>query len=276
MAAPGKYNDLKIIRMLDFGAVLDGEEFGEIRLPKRCLDKDSKTGDTVKVFLYTDSDDKIAATTDAPMAQVGDFAFLECIEVNDFGAFLDWGIPKDLFVPFREQKMKMEEGKSYVVYIYFDEESKRIAASSKVEKFLDNVFPKYEEYQEVEVMVIGQTDLGFKVIVNNLHTGMLYKNEVFQRLRNGQQLKAYVKKVRDDDKIDLLLDKPGPKKVDALSQKILDRLQEQGGFMNVTDKSSAEYIARIFGVSKKTYKKAIGALYKARMIRIEDDGIYMI
>lgn len=276
MIKPGNYHELIILRLLEFGAVLDGKELGEIRLPKRCLSDDAKPGDSIRVFVYLDSEDKPAATTDVPMAQVGEFALLECIQVNNVGAFLDWGIPKDLFVPFREQKMKMEEGKHYLVYVRLDEESGRIMATSKLEKYLDNVFPEYEEGQEVDIMVMGQTDLGYKVIVNGLQTGMLYKNEVFQRLRLGQRTKAFVKKVREDDKIDLLIDRPGPKKVDALSQRILDLLKDRGGYINITDKSDPEFISHIFGVSKKTYKKAAGALYKARLIRIEDDGIYLV
>lgn len=275
MSGLGHYNDFTILRFLEFGALLDGGEWGELKLAKRCIPDGAKAGDTVRVFLYTDSEDQPAVTTDAPLCEVGDFALLECLEVNNYGAFLDWGIPKDLMVPFREQKQKMETGRQYMVYVYVDESSKRIVASSKIERFLDQTFPRFEEGQEVKIKICGQNDLGYKAIIEGTHSGILYRNEIFRKLRIGEESTAFVKKVREDDKIDLILDRPGPKKVDALSQKILDTLADRGGFINVTDKSDPEFISMLFGVSKKTYKKAAGALYKARMIRIEDDGIYL-
>lgn len=275
MSGLGHYNDFTILRFLEFGALLDGGEWGELKLAKRCIPDGAKAGDAVRVFLYTDSEDQPAVTTDAPLCEVCDFALLECLEVNNYGAFLDWGIPKDLMVPFREQKQKMEPGRQYMVYVYVDESSKRIVASSKIERFLDQTFPRFEEGQEVKIKICGQNDLGYKAIIEGTHSGILYRNEIFRKLRIGEESTAFVKKVREDDKIDLILDRPGPKKVDALSQKILDTLADRGGFINVTDKSDPEFISMLFGVSKKTYKKAAGALYKARMIRIEDDGIYL-
>jgi predicted RNA-binding protein (virulence factor B family) len=277
MAEIGKYNVLKVVKDLDFGLYLDGgEELGEILLPRRYVPVNCTTGDELEVFIYLDSEDRLIATTEMPEATVGEFAFLKAVEVGKIGAFIDWGLPKDLLVPFREQKAKIEKGKSYVVYVYLDDESGRIAASSKIEKYLDNLPPDYEEGQEVDLMIFDQSDIGYKAIINNAHSGMLYANEVFRNLRRGDKLKGYVKKVREDDKIDLILEKPGYEKVDAISQSILDKLKKANGFLDVTDKSPADEISNRFGISKKSFKKAIGALYKQRVIDIEAEGIRLV
>jgi hypothetical protein len=192
---------------------------------------------------------------------------------NAVGAFLDWGLPKDLLVPFREQKQKLEVGQSCVVYVYVDRETNRIVASAKPEKFLDQLPVDFEEGQEVDLMIIKQTDLGYKAIINNTHTGMLYKNEVFQELENGERMKGYIRKIRPDKKIDLILHKPGYEKVDDISTAILDKIKSEGGYIAVTDKSSPELIHSLFQISKKTYKKAVGGLYREKLILIEEDGI---
>ena len=273
MAEMGKLNKLTVVKELDFGVYLDGEELGEILLPRRHVPKSCKTGDSVEVFIYLDSEDRIIATTQKPYAMVGEFALLKVVSVNPVGAFLDWGLQKDLLVPFHEQKQKMKEGISYIVFVFLDDKSKRIAASSKLDTFLDNQPVPFQAGQEVELFICERTEIGYKAIINSTHWGVLYKNEVFQTLKKGQQLKGFIKKIRVDKKIDLCLHKPGYEKVDDVAKKIIDSLKEQGGFIPVTDKSRQDIIYGLFGVSKKTYKKAIGALYRKRLITLEDNGI---
>lgn len=272
MVKIGRSNSLLVIRKVDFGAYLDGEELDEILLPERYLPKNCKIDDTIEVFIYLDSEDRLVATTEKSYAEVGDFACLKVVDLGPAGAFLDWGLPKDLLVPFREQKEKMIEGREYVVFVYLDK-SNRIAASSRLDRFLGKEPASFQEGEEVELLICDQTDIGYKAIINSTHWGVLYKNELFQKLKKGQQIKGFIKKVRDDGKIDLSLQKPGPEKVDELSEKILNTLKEQGGFLSVTDKSSPKSISDLFGCSKNTYKKAIGGLYKKRLITLEKSGI---
>ncbi len=276
MAQIGKYNSLRVIKEVDFGVYLDGEKDGEILMPIRYVPKDCKVGDNVDVFLYLDSEDRPVATTEKPFAQVGEFAMLRVISVNKIGTFLDWGIMKDLLVPFREQKVTMVENRSYLVYIYVDEESQRIVASAKLGKFLDKTAPEYAVGEEVELIIESETDLGYKAIINNQHWGILYENEVFEQLAKGLKIKGYIKKIRTDNKIDLSLHPLGYEKVDPLTQMILDELNKAGGFIAVSDKSDAEEVYRIFGISKKSFKQAIGALYKKRIISIKPEGIRLI
>jgi len=272
----GKYNTLRVIKEVDFGVYLDGEDEGEILMPVRYVPKECKVGDSVDVFLYLDSEDRPIATTEKPYAQVGEFAMLRVKSVNKIGTFLDWGIMKDLLVPFREQKVTMTEERSYLVYIYVDEESKRIVASAKLNKFLDKSLPEYTIGQEVDLVIESETELGYKAIVNNLHWGILYENEVFEQLAKGLKVKGYIKKIRTDNKIDLSLQPIGYGKVDPMSQMILDQLKKEGGFIAVSDKSEAELVYRVFGISKKTFKQAVGSLYKKRLITIGPDGIRLI
>ncbi|MDJ1483228.1 S1-like domain-containing RNA-binding protein [Cytophagaceae bacterium YF14B1] len=273
MAKIGRYNLLKVVKVLDFGIYLDGGKDGEILMPKRYVPEDCKTGDRIDAFIYLDSEDRIIATTETPLAQVGDFAYLKAVSINATGTFLDWGLLKDLLVPFREQKMSMQEGKFYIVYVYLDEGTRRIVASAKIEQFLDKSEPELEVGQLVDLLIYQKTELGFKAIINNQYSGMLYDNEIFQPLTTGDRIIGYVKQVREDFKIDLILHKPGFDKVEDIAESIFIRLQEEGGFMAVTDKSPAETIYELFGISKKTYKKAVGDLYKRRLIVIEETGI---
>ena len=273
MAEIGKSNILKIIRQVEFGVYLDGEDLGEILLPQKYIPDGIFDGDEISVFIYYDSEDRLIATTEKPLAQVGQFAFLKCIAVTPVGAFLDWGLLKDLLVPFREQRQKLQEGKSYVVYVYLDFTTKRIVASAKVDKFLDNLPVEFESGEEVDLMIYGESEIGYKAIVDEVSSGILYRNEVFQKIRIGDQLKGFVKKVREDDKIDLLLYKPGHQKLDAFSKQIIDYLRANDGIIRLTDRSSPEEIYAAFGFSKKNFKKAIGGLYKQRLIIIEDDRI---
>jgi len=272
----GKINTLTVNRETDNGVYLDGGDHGEILMPKKFVTDEVKESGEAEVFVYTDSEDRLVATTETPLAMVGDFACLTVKATSSFGAFLDWGLPKDLLVPFREQRSKMMEGNSYWVYIYLDLLSNRIAASAKLHKFLDNTPPEYEKGQEVDLIIMEETDLGYKAIVNFEHSGMLYKNQVFHDLEMGLKTKGYVIKVRDDEKIDLILEKPGYEKVDAISEKILNELKENRGFIAVSDKTSPEMIHAMFGISKKNFKKAIGGLYKKKLITFDSDGIRLV
>lgn len=271
----GKYNQLEVVKEVDFGVYLNGDEDGEILLPKRYVPEGTKPGDVLNVFIYLDMEERLVATTLQPYVQVGEFAYLEVAWVNQFGAFLNWGLMKDLFVPFREQKMKMQKGKRYVVYVHLDEESYRIVASAKVEHFLSTEKPDYQPGQEVEVLVWQRTELGYKVIVENKFSGMLYHNEIFQPLEVGMRLTAFIKQVRPDGKIDLVLQKAGARKVDDFSEVLWQYIKDNDGFTPLNDKTDAEVIYHTFGVSKKTFKKAVGDLYKKRRIVLEEDGIHL-
>lgn len=272
----GKYNQLEVVKEVDFGVYLNGGEEGEILLPKRYVPEGCKPGDVLNVFIYLDNEERLIATTLQPLVQVGEFACLEVAWVNEFGAFLDWGLMKDLFVPFREQKMKMQKGHRYVIHAHVDEESYRIMASAKIERYLSKEMPDYEPGQEVEVMVWQKTDLGYKVIVENRYGGLVYQNEIFQPLQPGMKLTAYVRQVREDGKIDLALQQDGQRKVKDFSDVLLQFIKEQGGYTTLNDKSAAEIIYDTFGVSKKTFKKAVGDLYKKRLVVLEEGGIRLV
>ena len=276
MAEIGKFNTLEILRETDNGVYLDGGEHGEILMPRKYVEEEMKEQGTAEVFVYTDSEDRLVATTEKPLATVGEFARLTVKATAKFGAFLDWGLAKDLLVPFSEQRGKMQEGNSYWVYVYLDLLTNRVVASAKLHKFLDNTPPEYTKGQEVSLIILEETDLGYKAIINQEHTGMLYKNQVFRQLEIGSQTKGYIAKIRNDEKIDLMLEEPGYEKVDSISEKILTALEASGGFMAVSDKSSPEMIKAMFGISKKNFKKAIGGLYKKRLITFVSDGIKML
>lgn len=269
----GKFNTLTVIKLVDFGVYLDGEERGEILMPKEYVPDNCSPDDEVRVFIYFDSEDRIVATTENPYVQVGEFAFLKVVAVSGVGAFLDWGLRKDLMVPFREQRETMLEGHSYLVYAYVDKASDRIVASTKIDKYLDQVFPEYEPGQEVDVLIARKSDLGYSVIVNNAHWGLIYQNEIFQPVKIGQKLKGYIKEIREDEKIDVSLQPAGYAKIDGLSKMILDKIKDNGGVLDISDKSAPEEIYNLFGCSKKNYKKAIGALFKRGMIDIDVDEI---
>ncbi|MEI6348568.1 MAG: S1-like domain-containing RNA-binding protein [Bacteroidota bacterium] len=269
----GRKNKLAVVKEVDFGLYLDGGEKGEILLPRNAVPEIWNIGEELEVFIYLDSEDRIIATTQVPFVMVGEFALLRCVAVTKIGAFLDWGLQKDLLVPFREQKMNMIEGRSYLVHTYLDHETERIVASAKLDKYLDNIPPEYNPGDEVNIIVADQTDLGYKVIVDHAFWGIVYENEVFTPLNKGENLKAFVKKVREDEKIDLSLHRYGYRKVEDNLQRILDKLDEKGGEIKISDKSSPEDIYDMFGISKKTFKQAIGSLYKQRLIDIFYDSI---
>ena len=276
MAQIGKLNHLEVLKELDFGIYLDGGDLGEILMPKRYVPEGTMLGDFIESFIYLDSEDRLIATTEKPLALVEEFALLEVVSVTPVGAFLNWGLPKDLFVPFREQRKPMEVGKKYLVYIYLDTDSKRIAASSKIEQFLDNIPVDYDENEEVDLIIVNETDLGYNAIIDYSHLGILYKNEVFQELNPGDKVQGFIKKIRTDGKIDLRLDKIGYEKITSFVDRIIIELQKNKGFLPLTDKSSPEEIYKIFKISKKNFKAAIGALYKKRFIALEEDGIRLL
>lgn len=272
----GKYNTLTVVKIVDFGVYLDGGEHGEILMPKEYVPANCSPDDEVRVFVYLDSEDRLVATTETPAVLVGEFAWLKVVSVSRVGAFLDWGLRKDLLVPFREQREPMEEGRSYLVYAYLDNASGRIAASSKIDKYLDQVYPDYEYNQEVDLLVVRRTDLGFAVIVDNKHWGLLYQNEIFRPLKIGQRLKGYIKNVREDDKIDVFLQPAGYAKIDGLAQIVLDKLKDYGGILDLSDKSDPEEIHRLFGCSKKSYKKALGTLLRQGLVKISDTEVWLL
>ena len=272
MALIGRINTLTITRIRNYGAHLDGGESGDILLPKRYVPRDCQPGDEVEVFVFAEGGKRLRATTKKPFATVGQFARLRVKANTSSGSFLDWGLPKDLLVPKKEQPTSMEEGKSYVVFVFLDEKTNRITASAKLDKFLNLQPPEYGEGEEVDLLITNKTDLGYKAVVNNSHWGMIFKNEVFQDIHIGQQLKGYIRKIREDHKIDLRLQQPGYDKIDDISRSILKTIKKHGGRIAVTDNSPPEEIYSLFGVSKKTFKKAIGALYKKRLITIDTRG----
>jgi len=275
-ATLGKFNLLNIVAILDKGAYLDGGELGEILLPQRDLPEDCKVGEKIKVFLYLDSAERLIATTTTPLAQVGEFVSLKVVQVNKIGAFLDWGLPKDLLVPFNQQHSEMEVGKYYLVRVFMDQLTNRIAASSKIDKFLDIWPAEYQQGDKVNLVIGGKTDLGFKAIVNDLHWGLLYDNEIFQHLRVGKKIPGYIKQVREDGRLDLLLTRGSKNKVNDFSEKLLAHIADRGGITPLNDKSAPELIQRTLGVSKKTFKATVGNLLKNGKIVIVKEGIKLV
>ncbi len=275
MANIGKYNTLPIVAITDNGAYLDAGDLGEILLPNRYLPENYQVNSQIKVFIYADSADRLVATTLSPLGQVDDFVSLKVIETNKIGAFLDWGLPKDLLVPFNQQHSQMEVGKYYLVKIFLDLKTERIAASSKLDKFIDIWPADYNNGDKVDLVIGGKTDLGFKAIINNLHWGLLYDNEIFQPLRIGKKITGYIKQVRADGRIDLRLTRTGQRKVVDFSDTLLNHLSDNNGFSPLHDKSAPQLIQKTLGVSKKTFKATVGNLLKKGQITIENDGIHL-
>ncbi len=272
----GKYNDLTLTRFCDKGAMLDGLDAGEILLPKSYIKDWMTVGEKIHVIVYPDSNDFLVGTTEKAYAQAGNFAFLEVVMVNNMGAYLDWGVSRKLFVPFREQRMRMHEGGFYLVYIIYNKNTNRIYGTAKYDKYIDKTQSPYHAGDEVNILIASKTDLGFKAIVDNRYGGMLYVNELTENLEVGDERVAYIKRIRDDYKIDLSLSKIGFARITDFSDELHSRLQERGGFIALNDNSNAEEIFDFFGVSKKTFKKAVGDLYRKRLIAINEEGIQLI
>lgn len=272
----GKYNYLTIERVTSVGMFLSDVEGEEVLLPNQYITDDMQVGDQIKVFVYLDSEDRPVATTQTPKIIRNEFAFLEVKDVSEYGAFLDWGLIKDLFVPFREQPKPMEIGEWHVVFLYLDQKTQRLLASAKIDKFLESDRLTVAEGEEVDLLVWQKTDLGYNVVVNQYHKGLVYANEVFQPLEIGDSLKGYVKKIREENKLDISLQKTGYKVVEPVAKQILEEVQKGKGFLNLSDNSSPEDIYNKLKISKKVFKKAIGGLYKQGIIRIKQDGIYLV
>ncbi|MCC5791927.1 MAG: GntR family transcriptional regulator [Legionellaceae bacterium] len=271
----GQYNTLKVIKEVSFGLYLDGQEWGDILLPNKYVPQATQVHDEVHVFIYFDSENKIIATTLRPRAQVNRVAFLKVVDVNHVGAFLDWGLDKDLFVPRSEQRRPMEKDRSYLVYVSLDRND-RIIASSKLDRFLEKSPALYHPGDEVHIFIAEKTDLGHKVIIDNMHWGLIYAGDICQILQHGQRIKAFIKTVRPDGKIDVCLRKVGQENIRELSIDILDKLKDAGGFLPLHDKSLPADINHVFGASKKSFKSAIGQLYKQGQICIEANGIRLV
>ena len=272
----GKYNTLQIKKTVDFGVYLDGEDGSEILLPTQYLPETVEVGEYVQVFIYKDSEDRVIATNLIPKVTVGEFGYLEVKDVNQAGAFLDWGLLKDLMVPYREQVIPMVKGKSYWVYAFVDDRTERIVASSHLNRYVGLEQPELEAGQEVEIFTVEPTLIGMRVIVESKYWGIVFKNEVFRELKVGEKLRAYVKNVREDGKVDISLQKLGYDEVEEAVQRVLDRLASNEGFLPFHDKSDPAEIYESLQMSKKTFKKAVGALYKQKKIELSDRGINLI
>lgn len=271
----GKLNRLKVLLRNTTGAYLDGGEAGRILLPAPYVPDLCEPGEVLEVFVYFDTNGHLIATTLVPLAQVDEFAWLKVVAINAVGAFLDWGLPKDLLVPYSEQRYPLEIGRYCLVKVLYDQ-AKGIAATTFIEEYLSYEVFYLQEGRAVSLLIADKTDAGFKAIVNNAYWGLLYRNEVFQPLKKGQKIGGYVKRIRDDRRIDLSLYPLGYAKVDGVAGQILQTLRQSGGFLPISDKSSPEAIYAQFGVSKKVYKQAIGGLYKQRLITIEEQGIQLV
>lgn len=271
----GEYNILKAFRQTDNGVYLQDEKMKEVLLPNKFVPEGLEMGTEMKVFLFNDGEDRLTATTREPKILVNQFAWLEVVDVNDYGAFLDWGLEKHLMAPFSQQKTRMRKGESYLICMYIDQVTDRLVASSKIIKFFTDKEITLTEGEEVDLLIGEETDLGYNVIINQTHPGLIYRNEVFRHIMPGDQTKGYVKLLREDGKIDISLQQAGYKAIPTHAETIMAQLKENNGFLPLTDKSDPEEISIRLQMSKKVFKKAIGGLYRARMIRIEADGIYV-
>lgn len=273
----GQINTLEVVKIEDFGVFLDADDYGSVMLPKRLVSEATTVGQSLDVFLYFDSDSQLMATTETPIAQVGEWGLMEVVGVNNTGAFVNWGIAKkDLLIPFSEQRARFNTGQNILVYVYTDKASGRIVGTTKFNKHLDNTPAQYTSNQQVDIIIAERSELGFKAIVNGAHWGMIFSSDVFGKLFIGKRLKAFIKNVRPDGKIDLSLQKIGVSKMDDLSEKIIDLLNKKDGFLPLNDKSSPDAIFSVFRTSKGTFKKSIGGLYKSGKITIEKDGIKLV
>lgn len=277
MVKIAKYNRMTVVRLVDFGAYLaDDDKTCEILLPAKYIKAPLSPGDEIDVFVYRDSEDRPIATTLQPKAVADTMAYLEVVAVNDTGAFLDWGLEKDLLVPYREQKVRMRKGGIYPVYLYVDNLTGRAAATARYEKYIDNTVPEYKPFQKVTAFITGATPLGYRAVVNNRHTGLVYSSEVYRSLETGDTVDAYVRKVREDGKIDLTLLAPAADRIEAIARKLLERIERAGGALDIGDHTSPEYINAAFGCSKKDFKKAIGYLLKRGKVEKTETGLSVL
>jgi predicted RNA-binding protein (virulence factor B family) len=272
----GEKNTLEILRETDHGIYLVDQEKNEVLLPNRYVPESFKIWDTLEVFVYLDNEERPVASTDMPYVTKDEYALLRCSQVTDYGAFLDWGLVKELFCPFKEQAFPMKKGGWYLIHCYVDEKTDRLVASSKTNQFLDNKELTVQEFDEVDLIVSHPSDIGMNVIVNKKHTGLIYKDNIFTDLSIGDKLKGVVKKVRPGNKLDISLGQIGYRNIEPNAQIIMNELQDNDGFLNITDKSDPEVVKQKFQMSKKNFKKAVGTLYKQHLIEIKPDGIYLV
>ena len=272
----GEINTLEILRETDHGAYLIDDEDNQVLLPNRYVPKEFKIWEKLEVFVYLDNEQRPVATTDMPYIKRGEFALLRCNEVTEHGAFLDWGLVKELFCPFREQAFKMKPGGWYLVHCYLDEKSERLVASSKTNRFLDNNELTVAQFDAVDLIVSHPSDIGMNVIVNKIHLGLIYKDQIFSDISVGDKLKGIVKKIRPGNKLDIGLGQIGYRNIEPNAERIMHELHDNGGYLNLTDKSSPEAIKDTLQMSKKNFKKAIGSLYKQKEIEIKPDGISLV
>ncbi len=271
----GEYNTLTILREKEPGLFLSDEENNEVLLPNRYVPKEFKIWDKLEVFVYLDNEERLVAVTDRPYITKGEFAVLRCNQVSEYGAFLDWGMVKELFCPFKEQAFKMKKGGWYLVHCYLDDKTDRLVASSKTKKFLSNQELTVKEFEEVDLIVSHPSEIGMNVIVNKKHLGLIFNDSIFQDLSVGDKLKGIVKKIRKDNKLDIALGQVGYRNIEPNAETIMNELEDNSGFVNINDKSSPEAIKETFQMSKKSFKKAIGSLYKQKLITIKEDGIHL-
>ena len=270
MLAIGVHHELIIDRDTDPGLFLKDDQENEVLLPNKYKPESFEIGDSIRVFVYLDHEERPVATNLEPFIKLDEFAMLSCVDTNKFGSFMDWGLEKQLFVPYMEQANKMKIGERYLVFCYLDEETNRLVASSKVHHFVDNTELTVEAFEEVDLLISNPTDLGYNAIINDIHLGLIFESDVHQKLRVGDRLKGFIKKIREGNKIDLSLQRPGYRSIEPNAQKVLEVLQETDGFLPLHDKSDPEMINKLLKMSKKAFKKAIGTLYKNRQIDIEN------
>ncbi len=276
MAQVGRFNKLEVVKEVDFGVYLDGGELGTILLPQRYMPEDCELGDWVDVFLYFDSEDLLIATTEKPRVEVGRCEMLKVIDINNAGAFMDWGLPKDLLVPYSEQLKPMEVGYSYVVYVFHDQDSDRIAASTRLQDYLAEESVWVKPRQAVDLLIAGRTDLGYKAVINDQYLGLIFRDDAFRPLKVGERLPGFVKGIRSDGKIDLVISQGTLQGDHDLGEKIIENLRASGGVSTLTDKSDPDEIYRAFKVSKKKYKQALGSLYRSKRILLSPEKIQLV
>ncbi len=275
MIEAGHYYDLEVVKSVDFGLYLNAEG-QEILLPRRFVPQDAAIGDTVHVFVYHDNEDRLIATTQKPVATVGEFALMKCVGKTEHGAFLEWGIMKDVFVPLSNMVNRMQPQEHYLIYLYIDERTGRVTGTEKIQRFLSNDHLTVKEDETVDLIAWQQTDIGYKMIINNRHTGVLHFSDVFRDLQYGERLKGYIRKIRPENKIDVSIGEKGYRKVTTETDRLLELLREHNGYLPYNDKSSPEEIYNFFGVSKKTFKMTVGSLYKDRKVELTQTGIKLI
>ncbi|MDC1513411.1 S1-like domain-containing RNA-binding protein [Porticoccaceae bacterium] len=276
MAQVGRFNKLEVVKEVDFGVYLDGGELGTILLPQRYMPEDCELGDWIDVFLYFDSEDLLIATTESPRVEVGRCEMLKVIDINNAGAFMDWGLPKDLLVPYSEQLKPMEVGYSYVVYVFHDQDSDRIAASTRLQDYLAEESVWIKPRQAVDLLIAGRTDLGYKAVINDQYLGLIFRDDAFRPLKVGERLPGFIKNIRSDGKIDLVISQGTLQGDHDLGEQIIESLRASGGVSTLTDKSQPDEIYRTFKVSKKKYKQALGSLYRSKRILLSAEKIQLV